>query len=68
MLKFPSSQNFINLVKNNTCLRASCMNLILTNRKYSLQNIQSYETDLRDHHHLIYSVMETAFSFEESKS
>ena len=50
-LNFLSSQNFINLMK----------------KKYSSQNISPYETGPSDHHHLINSVMKTAFSSEEAK-
>ena len=44
----------------------SCIDLILTNKKYSFKNTSSYETGLSDHHHLIYSVMGTTFKCEES--
>ena len=31
--------------------------MILTSRKYSFKSSTSFETDLNDHHHLIYSVL-----------
>ena len=67
MLSFMDSQNFVSLVKNKTCFNgtASCIDLILTNRKYSFKNTSSYETGLSNHHHLIYSVMKTIFKCEE---
>ena len=45
----------------------SCIDLMLTNRKYSFKITFSYETRLSDHHHLIYSVLKTTFKCEESK-
>ena len=54
MLSFMNSQNFVNLIKNKTCFKGvSCIDLILTNRKYSFKNTSSYEIGLGDHHHLI---------------
>ena len=66
MLSFMDSQNFVSFIKNKTCFKGtgSCIDLILTNRKYSFKNTSSYETGLSDHHHLIYSVMETTFKCE----
>ena len=69
MLSFMDSQNFVSLIKNKTCFKGtgSCIDLILTNRRYSFKNTSSYETGLSDHHHLIYSVMKTIFICEEPK-
>ena len=66
---FMNNQNLFNLVKNNTCFKdeGSCIDLKLTNRKYSFKNTCSFETRLSDHHHLIYSVMKTTFKSEEPK-
>ena len=69
ILSFMDNQNFVSLIKNKTCFKGtgSCIDLILTNRKYSFKNTSSYETGLSDHHHLIYSVMKTIFKCEEPK-
>ena len=69
MLSFMDSQNFVSFIKNKTCFKGtvSCIDLILTNRKYSFKNTSSYEIELNDHRHLIYSVMKTTFKCEESK-
>ena len=69
ILSFMDNQNFVSLIKNKTCFKGtgSCIDLILTNRKYSFTNTSSYETGLSDHHHLIYSVMKTIFKCEEPK-
>ena len=63
MLSFMDSQNFVNLLKNKTCFKGigSYVDLILTNREYSFKNTSSYKTWLSDRHHLIYSVIKTAF-------
>ena len=63
------SQNFINLIKNNTCFigMGFCIDLILTNRKYCFKNTLSYETGISDHHHLIFSIMKTISAWEEPK-
>ena len=68
-LFFMDSQNFVSLIKNKTSFKGtgSCIDLMLTNRKYSFKNTSSYETGLSDHHHLIYSVMKNIFKYEESK-
>ena len=69
MLSFMNNENFINLVKGNTCFKGkgSCIDLILTNRRYSFKHTSSTETDLSDHHHLISSMMKTIFEKEEPK-
>ena len=68
-LFFMDSQNFVSLIKNKTSFKGagSCIDLMLTIRKYSFKNTSSYETGLSDHHHLIYSVMKTTFKCEEPK-
>ena len=62
-----NNQNLFNLLKSNTCFKreGSCIDLLLTNRKYSFKNTCSSETGLSDHQHLIYSVMKTTFKSEE---
>ena len=69
ILSFMNNENFINLVKGNTCFKGkgSCIDLILTNRRYSFKHTSFIETGLSDHHHLISSMMKTTFEKEESK-
>ena len=69
MINFMNSQNFTNLIKNNTCFKGvgSCIDLILTNRKYCFKNTSSYETGISDHHHLIFSIINSIFASEEPK-
>ena len=66
---FMETHNCFNLVKNNTCFKGpgSCIDLILTNRKYCFQGTSSFETGLSDHHHLIYSILKSTFEKEEPK-
>ena len=66
---FLNSSNLANLVKTNTCFKGSgsCIDLILTNRKYSFKNTTSYETGLSDHHHMILTILKTTFQQKEPK-
>ena len=64
MLLFMDKENFINLVKGNTCFKdkGSCIHLILTNRRYSFKHTSSTEIGLSDHHHhVISSMLKTIF-------
>ena len=69
MMNFMDNQNFINLIKSNTCFKGvrSYIDLILTNRKYCFKNTSSYETRISDIHHLIFLIMKTTFASEEPK-
>ena len=66
---FLNSNNLVNLVKTNTYFKGSgsCIDLILTNRKYSFKNTTSYETGLSDHHHMILTMLKTTFQQKEPK-
>ena len=70
MMTFLNEHDLINLIKNNTCFKGegSCIDLILTKRKFSFKNSTSFETGLNDHYHLIYSMLKTTFHKEEPKS
>ena len=67
---FMEHYNYYNLIKSNTCFKGdgSCIDLILTNRKYCFKNTSSFETGISDHHYLIYSMLKTKFEKEESKN
>ena len=69
MKNFMDSQNFINLIKNNTCFKGvdSYIDLILKSRKYCFKNTSSYETRFSDHHHLLFLIMNTTSASEEPK-
>ena len=69
MMNVMDTQNFTNLIKNDTRFKGvgSCIDLILRNRKYCFKNTSSYETRISDHHHLIFSIMKTTFTSEEPR-
>ena len=66
---FMDANGFINLIKSNTSFKGkvSCIDLILTNRKYFFKHSNSVETGISDHHHLIYSMLKTIFPKTEPK-
>ena len=68
MLSFMSNENLINPMKGNTCFesKGSCIDLILTNRRYSFKHTSSTKRGLSDHHHLISSMTKAIFEKEES--
>ena len=70
MMSFLNEHDLINLIKNNTCFKGegSCIDLILTNRKFSFKTSTTFETGLSDHHHLTYSMLKTIFHREEPKT
>ena len=51
---FLNSSNLYNLIKSNTCFKGkgSCIDLFLTNRKYSFKFSGSYETSPYDLHNV----------------
>ena len=67
---FMEYYNYYNPIKNNTCFKwnGSCIDLILTNRKYCFKSTSSFETGISDHHHLIYLMFKTTFAKEESRN
>ena len=66
---FMQSFNLFDIIKSNTCFKGNgtCIDLNLTNRKYCFKHSSTFETGLRDHHHLIYSILKTIFKKEEPK-
>ena len=66
---FMEANGLTNLIKSNTCSKGkgSCIDLILTNRKYYFKHSNSIEAGISDHHHLIYTMLKTAFSKAEPK-
>ena len=52
------------MIKEQTCFKNTpgrCIDLILTNRKYSFQYTQTFETGMSDHHVMIYTIFKTRF-------
>ena len=61
---FMNNNALCNLINVNTCFKGkgTCIDLILTNRKYSFKNTNTFETGLlRDHHHMIYTMLKSIF-------
>ena len=62
---FCSLNNLYSLIKSPTCFKSvdnpSCIDLILTNRKYNFQSSTTIETGLSDFHHLTLTIMKTSF-------
>jgi len=51
---FMDSQMLFNHIKSNTCFKSdqgSCIELILSNQKHSLQHTGSFDCGLSDYHH-----------------
>ena len=69
LISFMQSLNLFNIIKSNTCFKGncSCIDLILTNRKYCFKHSCTFETGLSNHHHVIYSMLKTTFKKEEPK-
>ena len=67
---FLSSNNLSNLMTKNTYFEGtgSCIDLILTNRKYSFKHTESYETGISDHNYMIYTMLKSCFQNKETKT
>ena len=58
------------MMKQNTCFKGdggSCIDLLITNSKFSFMKTNSFETGLSDHHHMIYTILKTKFEKFELK-
>ena len=66
---FLDSNALHNSTKGHNCFKGkgSFIDLILTNRKFSFKNTQSFETGLSDHHHMVYTMLKTTFQKSEPK-
>ena len=65
MKSFLDRQGLHNHMKDKTCWKSpngTCIDLILSNKKYSLQNTRVVETGLSDHHSLIYSMLKCNYT------
>ena len=60
---FVESNGLYDLIKGYTCFKykGSLIDFIVTNRKFSFEKIQLFETGLIDHHHMVYTMLETTF-------
>ena len=66
---FLDSNGLYNLIKGDICFKGKgpLIDLILTNRKFSFKNTQSFETGLSDHHNMVYTMLKTTFQKSEPK-
>ena len=57
------NHNYFNLIRGNTSFKGqgSHIDFESTNRKYYSKNTASFETDLGDHHHSIYSMLKIMY-------
>ena len=69
MKDFVKVNGLIILIKGNNDFKGqgSCIDLILTNRRFSFKYSNSCETGIRDHHHLIYSMLKSNLSNSKTK-
>ena len=69
LIGFLDSSSLTNLIKTNTCFKGkgSCIDLILTNWKFSFKFTSTYETGISDHHHMIYTMLKSCFQNTEPK-
>ena len=61
---FYESQELYNLVKSKTCFKSNngtCIDLILTNKKYSFKNTCTIETGVSDFHRMIYTQLKLTY-------
>ena len=60
---FMNNNALYSLIKVNTSFegKGTCIDLILTNRKYAFKNNNTFETGLSDHDHMIYTMLKSTF-------
>ena len=72
MKSFLLEHTFYNIMNQNTCFKGdgdSCIDLLITNSKYSFMKVNSFKTGLSDHYHLIYTILKRKFEkFKPKKS
>ena len=67
---FLDEQKCKNIIKNKTCfklVKGSCIDLILTNRPSLHQFTNVFETEISDHHRLIYTMLKSTYTKMEPK-
>lgn len=65
LASFCEKHGLYNHVKTATCWKSAsgtCIDLILSNRKFSLKNTGTVETGLSDHHSLVYTMLKSTFT------
>ena len=70
MKDFLQEHTFYNMMKQNTFFKGDgdlCIDLLITNLKFSFMKTNSFETGLSDHHEMIYTILKTKFEKFEPK-
>ena len=70
METFLNQHNCKNIIKNKTCyksLEGSCIDLIITSRPSLHRFSQFFETGMRDHHSMIYTMLKSTYTRLEPK-
>ena len=61
-----NGHKLFNVIKEPTCFKSvngRCIDLFLTNKKYSFQHTQTFETGISDHHVMIYTMFKTCLLY-----
>ena len=64
LVLFLENQNLNSMIENPACFKSSissAIDLILTNNSYLYQKIQSFQTGISDHHHLICTMLKSKY-------
>ena len=69
LMGFLESSSLTDLIKTNNCFKGkgSCVDLILTNRKFSFKFTSTYETRTSDHRHMVYTMLKSCFQNTKPK-
>ena len=62
---FIDSNDLYSMIGTPTCFKSKqgrCIDLMLTNEKYSFKDTQTFETSFSDFHHLIYTIFKSKFT------
>ena len=65
MASFLKAHNLYNHIKTKTCWKTpsgSCIDLVLSNNKYSFKSSGTAESGLSDHHSLVYTMFKTTYA------
>ena len=64
LIELINSHDLYNMIKSPTCFKSSvgrCIDLLLTNKKYSFLNTRTFETGFSDFHVMIYTMLKTTY-------
>ena len=70
MKNFLQEHTFYTIMTENASFKddgGSCIDVLITNSKFSFMKINSFETGLSDHHHMIYTILKTKLKKNEPK-